>query len=222
MSYQQQKDVLDRSFRLLTKFCGKPPKGYVAPYWETSQEGVDLLLSYGVEYDHSMSHHDCQLYWLRTGDSWTKIDYSKKAEDWMKPLIKGKDTGMVEIPGSWHLDDLEAMMFVKNNPDFYGWANARDMEDIWKDHFDYFYREYDEFVFPITCHPDASGRPHALLMHERLIEYINKHDGVEWVTMGEVAKDFKEKNPYPDGANKPLLEEEVLKRLNITLSTNFS
>lgn len=43
----------------------------------------------------------------------------------------------------------------------------RDVEDIWRDHFDYFYREYDEFIFPMTIHPDVSGRPHVLLMHER-------------------------------------------------------
>lgn len=36
-----------------------------------------------------------------------------------------------------------------------------------QDHFDYFYREYDEFIFPMTIHPDVSGRPHVLLMHER-------------------------------------------------------
>jgi hypothetical protein len=63
-----------------------------------------LLLSYGIEYDHSMSHHDCQPYYLRTGDSWTKIDYSKKAEEWMKPLVEGQDTGLVEIPANWYLD----------------------------------------------------------------------------------------------------------------------
>jgi hypothetical protein len=49
--------------------------------WETSRERTELLLSYGIEYDHSMSHEDCQMYWLRTGDTWTKIDYSKKAEE---------------------------------------------------------------------------------------------------------------------------------------------
>jgi hypothetical protein len=43
----------------------------------------------------------------------------------------------------------------------------RGFEDIWKDHFDYFYREYDEFIFPFAIHPDVSGRPHVLLMHER-------------------------------------------------------
>jgi hypothetical protein len=72
--------------------------------WETSQEGAELLLSYGIEYDHSMSHHDCQAYYLRTGDQWTKIDYKKKAETWMKPLVAGRETGLVEIPANWYLD----------------------------------------------------------------------------------------------------------------------
>jgi len=71
-------------------------------WWETSKEGTELLLSYGIEYDHSMSHEDCQMYWLRTGDTWTKIDYSKKAETWMKPLVKGEETGLVEIPGRYN------------------------------------------------------------------------------------------------------------------------
>ena len=36
-----------------------------------------------------------------------------------------------------------------------------------------------------------SGRPQVLLMLERLIEYINGHEGVRWVTMEEVAEDFR-------------------------------
>jgi hypothetical protein len=106
MTWEQQRDVLDHSYKLLTKFCGKPPRGNVVPWWECSEEGTELLLKYGIEYDHSMSHHDCQAYWLRKGDSWTKIDYSKKAEAWMKPLVKGEETGLVEIPGNWYIDGL--------------------------------------------------------------------------------------------------------------------
>lgn len=139
--------------------------------WETSQEGAQLLLDYGIEYDHSMSHEDCQVYYLRTGDSWTKIDYKKKAEAWMKPMAKGQETGLVEIPANWYIDDLPPMLFIKAAPNSHGFVNARDVEDIWRDHFDYFYREYDEFVFPITIHPDVSGRPHVLLMHERCVGF---------------------------------------------------
>jgi hypothetical protein len=115
--------------------------------WETSREGAELLLSYGIEYDHSMSHEDCQAYYLRTDDSWTKIDYTKQAKEWMKPLVKGQDTGLVEIPANWYLDDLPPHMFIKGAPNSHGFVNARDTEDLWRDHFDYFYREYDEFIF---------------------------------------------------------------------------
>lgn len=48
----------------------------------------------------------------------------------------------------------------------------------------------DYAVFPMTIHPDVSGRPHVLKMHERIIEHINKHDGVKWMTMNEIADDF--------------------------------
>ena len=135
--------------------------------WECSKEGGQLLLDYGIEYDHSMSHHDCQAYYLRIGDTWDCIDYGKKAEAWMKPLAKGQETGLVEIPASWYLDDLPPMMFIKSAPNSHGFVNPRDVEDIWRDQFDYCYREYDDFVFPITIHPDVSGHPQVLLMHER-------------------------------------------------------
>lgn len=101
MSVEQQRDVLDKCYRLLKDFCGKPPRGMVAPWWEASRDGAELMLKYGIEYDHSFSHHDCKEYWLRTGDEWTPIDYSKKAADWMSPLKHGKDTGIVEIPSNW-------------------------------------------------------------------------------------------------------------------------
>ncbi|KKY19719.1 putative arp2 3 complex subunit arc16 [Phaeomoniella chlamydospora] len=213
MTLEQQRDVLDKCYRLLTDFCGgKPPRGTVAPWWEVSRESTDLLLEYGIEYDHSMSHHDCQAYWLRVGDEWTKIDYSKKAEHWMKPLTYGQTTGIVEIPGSWYIDDLPPMMFMKKAANSHGWVNPRDVEQLWMDHFDYFYREYDEFIFPMTIHPDVSGRPHVLLMHERIIEHINKHEGVEWVTMGEMADDFRKRNPVPEGALMPAAPGSILNK----------
>jgi hypothetical protein len=60
-----------------------------------------------------MSHHDCQAYYLRTGDQWTKIDYKKKAEEWMKPLVPGQATGLVEIPANWYLDVHEPVQCLE-------------------------------------------------------------------------------------------------------------
>jgi hypothetical protein len=105
VTWRQHRGVLDRSNRLLTAFCGcKLPRGNVFPWWVWNEESTELLLKYGTEYDHSMSHRDCQAYYPRKGDSWTKIDHAKKTESWMKPFVKGQETGLVEIPGSWYID----------------------------------------------------------------------------------------------------------------------
>lgn len=51
MNTQQQKDILDHTYDLITAFNnGNPPKGSVAPSWETSKEQTELLLERGLEY----------------------------------------------------------------------------------------------------------------------------------------------------------------------------
>ena len=96
----------------------------------------------------------------------------------------------MEIGANWYVDDLPPMMFIKKSPNSHGFVNPRHLEEMWRDEFDWVYREMDYAVFPITIHPDVSGRPQVLLMLERLIGHINAHDGVRWVTMEEMAEDF--------------------------------
>ena len=50
MTIEQQHAILDKTYKQLTEFCGKPPRGSVAPWWEASQEGAELMLKYGIEY----------------------------------------------------------------------------------------------------------------------------------------------------------------------------
>jgi peptidoglycan/xylan/chitin deacetylase (PgdA/CDA1 family) len=53
----------------------------------------------------------------------------------------------------------------------------------------------DYAVFTMTIHPDVSGRPQVLLMLERMIEHINRHEGVRWATFEEIADDFGARAP---------------------------
>ena len=54
--------MLNHTHALLTKFCGGvAPKGNTAPYWETSHEGVKLLLEKGIEYGPFVSKLDSAL-----------------------------------------------------------------------------------------------------------------------------------------------------------------
>ncbi|HEY0487496.1 MAG TPA: polysaccharide deacetylase, partial [Mycobacteriales bacterium] len=114
---------------------------------------------------------------------------------WMKPLVRGDETDLVEIPANWYLDDLPPMMFIKSSPNSHGFVNPRDIEQMWRDQFDWVYREMDYAVYTMTIHPDVSGRPQVLLMLERLIEHINGHDGVRWATFDQIADDFLRRNP---------------------------
>jgi peptidoglycan-N-acetylglucosamine deacetylase len=69
------------------------------------------------------------------------------------------------------------------------------MEQMWRDQFDWVYREHDYAVFPITIHPDVSSRPQVLLVLERLIAHLRKHDGIRFCTCDEIADDFIRRDP---------------------------
>lgn len=195
MTREQEEAILDKCLEVLTKLSGKRPTGYVAPWWEFSPVTNELLLSRGIKYDHSLMHKDFQPYYVRVGDKWTKIDYSKHPDTWMKPLVRGEETDLIEIPASWYLDDLPPMMFIKKAPNSHGFVNPRHLEESWRDQFDWVYRENDYAVFCMTIHPDVSGRPQVLLMHERLITHIQSHAGTKFVTFDEIANDFARRFP---------------------------
>jgi len=196
MSREQETEVLDHCIDLVQQVSGRRPTGYVAPWWEFSRVTNELLLERGIKYDHSLMHRDFEPYYVRVGDSWTPIDYAApSAHDWMKPLVRGSETDLVEIPASWYLDDLPPMMFIKSSPNSHGFVNPRQLEEMWRDQFDWVYREQDYGVFAMTIHPDVSGRPQVLMMLERLIQHLNSHDGVRWATFDEIADDFLARQP---------------------------
>lgn len=205
MTPTQEEAILVKSIELIEKFSGKKPRGYVAPWWEMSNSTAALLLKYGFRYDHSQGYRDFQPFYARVGDSWTVIDYSKSAEEWMRPMVHGKEIDLVEIGANWCVDDLPPMLFMKKVPNSHGFVNPRDIEQMWRDQFDWVYREMDYGVFPMTIHPDVSGRPHVILMLERLIEHINRHDGVRWLTLEEMAEDFRRRYPFAAATRPPTI-----------------
>jgi peptidoglycan/xylan/chitin deacetylase (PgdA/CDA1 family) len=205
MTAQQEEDVLARCVELIEKVSGRRPRGYSAPWWEMSASTAALLKKYGFTYDHSMGFHDFLPFYARVGDTWTNIDYSRDAGSWMKPLVRGELIDLVGIGANWYLDDLPPMMFIKASPNSAGWVNPRDVEQWWKDQFDWVYREHDYGVFSITVHPDVSGRPQVLLMLERVIDYISGHAGVNWVSMEEMADDFRRRYSYPGPTGSPFM-----------------
>lgn len=137
-------------------------------------------------------HHDCQLYYAPSGEEeWKETNVQNKASSWMEPMTKLTPSKVVEVPANWHLDDWPPFVVSFKAATAQGYVSPDVILQLWKRQFDYFYREYDTFVFPMTIHPQVSGKPQVILMHEEIIEYINSHEGVEWVTMEQMVDEFK-------------------------------
>jgi hypothetical protein len=121
-------------------------------------------------------------------------DITKSASSWMRPMSAITPSKVVEVPANWHLDDWPPFQLNLKQPSTHGYVDTRSVEQLWKDQWDYLYRENETFVFPMSIHPQVSGKPQVILMHERIIEYINGHAGVEWCTMEQMVKEFKDGN----------------------------
>jgi len=192
LNEKQERDVLAKSLEVLTAFLGKKPKGWTAPAWNTSKSTVKILEEAGIEYDHSFMHHDSQLYYVPDGShEWIETNVANDASTWMSPMTKLKPSKVVEVPANWHLDDWPPFQLNLKQASTHGYVDPYVVERMWKDQFDFLYREYDTFVFPMSIHPQVSGKPQVILMHERLLEYISSQEGVEWVTMEQMVAEFK-------------------------------
>ncbi|KAJ5613174.1 glucose 1-dehydrogenase [Penicillium lagena] len=187
----QERKVMAKSIEVYKEFTGKHPRGWAAPAWEVSPRSMSILEEFGLEYDHSMMHHDCQPYYVADmGDTVIHTDYSKDPDEWMVPMKEQVPTKIVELPASWFIDDWPPMQFSHRNPGT-GFVNPEDVERQWRDQFSFFYREYDTFIFPISGHPQVSGRSNVLLMQERFIEWLKTHEGVEFMTLEQICDEYK-------------------------------
>ncbi|ORY86697.1 glucose 1-dehydrogenase [Leucosporidium creatinivorum] len=190
---EQFEAVLVKSIEVLTEFTGKKPAGFTAPCWDNHPDQIPLLEKYGIEYDHSFMHRDFQCYWAPSKeDEYIPSDLSQHPDTWMKPMVKAPPSDkVVVVPASWVFDDWPAFQFNWRVPNSQGFVDTRSWENTVKDSFTYCYENYETFVFPITVHPQVSGRPHLLKMHERIIDFINEHEGVEWMPFEQMAKEFR-------------------------------
>ncbi|KAK4942003.1 hypothetical protein LTR10_018184 [Elasticomyces elasticus] len=197
LSERQEREVLQKSIEVLTSFSGRKPSGWTAPAFTTSSRTVHLLEEMGIQYDHSFMHHDCQLYMTPYSDYGAvptayqgAHNLSRSAAAWMKRMPNPEVSSLVTVPANWHLDDWPPFCPGDNSSN--GFIDPYVVERMWKVHFEYCYEEYNEFVFPLSIHPQISGKPQIVKMHQRLIEWINEFEGVEWCTFEEMVDRYKQ------------------------------
>lgn len=95
------------------------------------------------------------------------------------------------------------MQFYPNVPNSHGYVDARLMERMWQDRFNWLLSELADEppssaemkVFSIVIHPDTSGMAHIIGMIERFLRWVMAHgeDVVEFRTYASLVEEWKRK-----------------------------
>ncbi len=163
LSAAEEREEMERGFRIIEEVTGRPPAGYRSPAGEFSPRTLGLLKEYGFSY--SSNYFDCDDAYLHT--------------------IDGEPTDLVEFPFAWVLDDAPFFQWSILVP-------GRTMQspsgvlEAWVAEFDTFYAEQGEFT--LAMHPQIIGRPSRLIVLEQLIAHIATHDNIWFARCDAVAE----------------------------------
>jgi peptidoglycan/xylan/chitin deacetylase (PgdA/CDA1 family) len=141
LSLNEEKAVFKRMINSLSPFCDNI-FGFRAPYWQLSQNTLDLVAKAGYIYDSSLFSDD-------------------------RPYIL-QNLDIVEFPVEWFLDDWVVFEINQLSPtsvldiwknQFDAFSRSKDIPEEFR-------------VFTLTCHPAAIGHAYRMEVLEKLVNYI--------------------------------------------------
>lgn len=156
-----EREYLERGLDALDRIAGVRPVGYRAPWWETTDRTLGLLVEYGFRFDSSLFDADL-------------------------PYVRQLPGGPItEIPVSWALDDWEKYAFW---PEVTGTGTIERpslvAENWWEEVLAY---TEEGACCVLTMHPFLSGRPARARALSWLIDKISQHGEIWLAPMGEIA-----------------------------------
>ena len=158
---EDEGEILDRASDILESIVGKRPEGYRSPSWELSENSLQLLHERGFVYDSSLMGDD------------------------MPYFVGEDDKRLVELPVHWSLDDAPYYTYMPVAGRTAPLSTPNDVLTAWQWEFDGAFREGRAFM--LTMHPHTTGRFARLEVLDRLIQHIEKHDGVEFMRCIDLA-----------------------------------
>ena len=181
LSRDEEEEEIVRGNESIKRISGRTARGYRSPAWDLSPHSIDLLLKHGIQYDSSLMGNDYDCYYARQGD----------VAELMKPLVRGRETALVEMPISWSLDDYPAFEYMRlpNGSVQQGLMNATAVLENFVDDFTYMTRVCDYGILTYTFHPHVIGRGHRMMMLERLIQRLIE-GGAVFMTMEAAMRDW--------------------------------
>lgn len=185
LSELEERSVIERGIEALVSVTGHQPVGFRAPLWDLSTRTIDLLVEYGFSYDSSMAGNDFSPYWCRSRDVASSDE----------PFVFGDTVDLVELPVSWHLDDVPFFEFVPGVPNLTGLGRTEDVLDTWKREFTYLSETVGRGCMVVTMHPQSTGRGSRIGLLGNFIEFVVDQGGAQFVRADAIANGFRAQSP---------------------------
>jgi peptidoglycan-N-acetylglucosamine deacetylase len=158
-----ERDLLRKAFDTLTAASGKKPVGMRTPSWDYSPFTIAIAQELGLLYDSSLMADDRPY----------------------EVLLKGRPTGIVELPVEWILDDYP-YFWMDRFSTIRPTMTPEEVFSIWKGEFDVAWEERGLFI--LTMHPHVIGHRGRIAMLDRLITYMKSKPGVWFATHEQIAR----------------------------------
>jgi peptidoglycan-N-acetylglucosamine deacetylase len=172
-------EIVRRGCAAIEKLIGKRPIGYRSPIWQFSPNTVRILRDAGFRYTSDFMH--------TLLPTFNEVD--------------GKPIDMLNLPGSWVLDD--AVYFQFHISVRVALRSTTDVLAIYKEEFRAIHASGGLFV--LTMHPQLSGRPSRVFMVKELMDYVTGFDDV-WLPRPIDIVDYWRSENWPFATPKPAFE----------------
>lgn len=183
LSLDEARRVICKASDALERVTGQRPRGMRFPPWAVDAALFEVLLEEGYAYSSSIMD-DCKAHWARGRDT-VRDD---------RPNLPGPQLDLVEVPITFITSDFAYFEFNGYGKPTLpaGLRNARDVEQIWRDEFDYMYERAPEGYVMLMLHPESIGWGGRIAMLERVIEYFLSRPGTRFVTAETIATEFRQ------------------------------
>jgi allantoinase len=153
---EDQREVITKTIEAITRFTGKPPRGWESPGLTETLETADLLAEAGIEY----------------------------VADWVlddQPVpVETRNGRLISVPYTVEVNDV-VMTAIQQQPSDEIFRRGRDQFDRL-----YQEGQTTPRVMAISIHPYLTGVPHRIKYLEALYDYILGHEGVVMWTGAEI------------------------------------
>jgi peptidoglycan-N-acetylglucosamine deacetylase len=193
LTFPEIQSVVRRGSAALEQVTGVRPVGMRAPVGDFDGRLFEFLVEEGFEYDSSMWDGEYTLYWARGLD--------RVPDD--GPVQFGSPVDLVEVPLSLMMQDFVYLEADLGSMGLNGRSTPRQVEEIWREQFDYMYEREPGGLLNVTIHPQTIGRGSRAVMLERFIAHCLSRPGVRFTTCAAAAREFRAQATIDGGGGLP-------------------